>query len=401
MLRSDGVSFRICKGCGTIPIENPKTGLFVCPLCTGPVSYIGSGATDLELIPPIRKTMIAPVTLEMPYAFKLLSQELETYMNIGMRILTEKDVLQMNGLALSDLPSIKDAGGLREGIVLPERILPESVVPEYREEEEGPTEASPELLMKLGAGPKLAPTVSDEDSIVVDGTGVQGAIATAAAVAAQGTAPGVVPGTLVQTQQGPMFQPNPTTVTVLPPARSINVLPGEAEEVQADEVLDSGAATAQGAQGAQRRVGFQNEVNASNTIPQMYPQQQMQMQQPMYPMQPQIQMQQMPQQFNMSPYPGRNMGATPAIYAASAPQPAQMFTSGVPGAPPTFSIPTDPETMQQFGMPQPVIKPRRSITLRKGRSGPGFSSGQGQGQEDEGQSGGSSANIVVTVTKGN
>jgi hypothetical protein len=188
-------------------------------------------------------------------------------------------------------------------------------------------------------------------------------------------------------------------VTVLPPARSINVLPGEGEEVQADEVLDSGAATAQGAQGAQRRVGFQNEVNASNTIPQMYPMQQMQ--QPMYPMQQQ-QMQQMPQQFNMSPYPGLNMGATPAVYAASAPQPAQMFTSGVPGAPPTFSIPTDPETMQQFGMPQPVIKPRRSITLRKGRSGPGFGSGQGQGQEDEGQSGGSSsANIVVTVTKGN
>jgi DNA-directed RNA polymerase II subunit RPB2 len=392
MLRSDGVSFRICKGCGTIPIENPKTGLFVCPLCTGPVSYIGSGATDLELIPPIRKTMVAPVTLEMPYAFKLLSQELETYMNIGMRILTEKDVLQMNGLALSDLPNIKDAGGLREGIVLPERVLPETVVPEYREEEEGPTEASPELLMKLGAGPRLAPTVSDEDSIVVDATGVQGAIATAAAVAAQGTAPGVVPGTLVQTQQGPMFQPNPTTVTVLPPARSINVLPGEGEEVEADEVLDSGAATAQG---AQRRVGFQNEVNAMNTIPQMYPQQQQ-----MYPMQQQ-QMQQMPQQFNMSPYPGLNMGATPAVYAASAPQPAQMFTSGVPGAPPTFSIPTDPETMQQFGMPQPVIKPRRSITLRKGRSGPGFSSGQGQ--EDEGQSGGggSSANIVVTVTKGN
>ena len=201
-----------------------------------------------------------------------------------------------------------------------------------------------------------------------------------------------------------MFQPNPTTVTVLPPARSISVLPGEGEEVQADEVLDSAAATAQG---AQRRVGFQNEINATNTIPQFAPmaQQPMGQQIPMYPQQqyyPQQQMQQMPQQFNMTPYPGLNMGATPAVYAASAPQPAQMFTSGVPGAPPTFSVPTDPETMQQFGMPQQGIKPRRSITLKKGRSGPGFGSSSGQ-DGDEGQSGGSSssANIVVTVTKGN
>jgi hypothetical protein len=190
MLRSDGVSFRVCKGCGTIPIENPKTGFFVCPTCTGPLNYIGSGATDLELIPPIRKTMVAPVTIEMPYAFKVLAQELETYMNIGMRIMTEKDLVFLDGLRKSDLP--QDTTGL-EGrhTILPERVLPETAVPEYREEEEGPSEASPELLMKLGAIPRTVPLTgtSAEGDVVVDGTGsgigTGQAIATAAALGCQ------------------------------------------------------------------------------------------------------------------------------------------------------------------------------------------------------------------------
>jgi hypothetical protein len=229
MLRSDGTSFNICKGCGTIPIENEKKGIFVCPLCTGPVKYIGSGPSDLELVPPTRKTMIAPVKIEMPYAFKLLAQELETYMNIGMRIMTEKDLLRLNGVNKDDLPPLTDEEKQRGAITLPERVLPETAVPEYRKEQEGVTEASPELLMKLGALPPT-PVVSDEDDIVVNGKGqpltatesVGMAAATVAAAAdAARNVNGMQPGSIVQTQQGPMFQPAPTNVTIVPPARSI------------------------------------------------------------------------------------------------------------------------------------------------------------------------------------
>jgi hypothetical protein len=263
----------------------------------------------------------------MPYAFKLLAQELETYMNIGMRIMTEKDLVFLDGLRKSDLP--EDTTGL-EGrqIILPERVLPESAVPEYREEEEGPSEASPELLMKLGAIPKKASLTSGqgEDDVVVDGTGsgigTGQAIASAAAAAAnlQSSTPGVTSGTLVQTEQGPMFQPNPTTVTVVPPARTINILPGEGEEVAADEVLGLGGATSAGQQPQQQQQQQQQQQGggmASPVAPYPYPMPQMlpygyppQFQSPYgYPAMPQ-----MPQ---MQAYPALNTGGAPAIWISA------------------------------------------------------------------------------------
>ena len=287
--------------------------------------------------------------------------------------------------------------------------MPETAVPEYREEEEGPSEASPELLMKLGAIPKTVPLTgtSAEGDVVVDGTGsgigTGQAIATAAAVAQniQSSTPGVTSGTLVQTEQGPMFQPNPTTVTVLPPARTINILPGEGEEVDADEVLGAGG---QPPQAPPMQPPMQQPLQQGGGMP-AYP----------YPM-PQMQpygypppygypsMPQMPQMPQMQAYPSLNTGANAAIYANSMPPPGQLYTSGVPGAPPTFAVDTGPVPMGQFGSPQ--IKPRKAnITLRKGRGvsfGSGVSANNGAnngggGQEDNQQGGGSS--VVVTVSK--
>jgi DNA-directed RNA polymerase II subunit RPB2 len=391
MLRSDGTSFNVCKGCGTIPIENPKSGLFVCPLCTGPVNYIGSGSSDLELIPPTRKTMVAPVTIEMPYAFKLLCQELETYMNIGMRIITEKDQLRLNGISKYDLPPPTEEEKARGAVELPQRVLPETAVPQYREPEEGVTEADPELLMKLGALPPATPRVSGADDVVVAGTDMKGSIDIAAATALAAAVPGVVPGSLVQTAQGPMFQPNPTTVTVMPPARSIQVV-GEPEPLVADEEL--GAAPQAPLQQAQQ----QQAVTATGVIPQMMPQQMMPQQMMPQQMMPQ---QMMPQQggqyfqpyqpYQQYVYPGVNMSSMPTVYAASMPSPAQLYTSGVPGAPPTIAINTDGQTMQQFAAPQGPRPQRSNITLKRNKNIP-------FGSESEKPS--SDANLRVTVTKG-
>ena len=389
MLRSDGVSFRVCKGCGTIPIENPKTGLFVCPLCTGPVSYIGSGPNDLELIPPIRKTKVAPVVIEMPYAFKLLCQELETYMNIGMRILTEKDMLRLNGVDKEDLPPLTEEERGREAVALQKLVLPEAVVPEYREVIEGPVEASPELLMKLGALPPATPRVSDEDDVVVDGTGVQNAIRTAAEVAAsQGNAaPGIVPGSMVQTQQGPVFQPNPTTVTVVPPARTIQVVGGP-EEVEADEVL--GAEASQGIPSilprAQPNMMAQQAQGANMMMSQpMFQQQQGGFQGQFYGP-----VAQMPTPYGQ----GINMSHSPMVYAASQPQPAQLYTSGVPGAPPTIAVSTDDIQMGGFLMPQGPKPMRNNITLK--RKSVSF----GNQQSGESPSGNTDPGVKITVIKG-
>lgn len=72
--------------------------------------------------------------------------------------------------------------------------------------------------------------------------------------------------------------------------------------------------------------------------------------------------------------PGLNMGNAPAVYASAAPS-AQVFSSGVPGAPPTIAVPTDDLSMQQFGSPQNNIRPNRGTTLKR-RSNQPFGSAQ-------------------------
>ena len=105
MKRGDGSSFIVCNGCGTIPIYNEKENFYVCSLCDGPVQYAGSGANDLELIPPTKRSLATFSKVEMPYVVKLLEQELSTYMNIGMRLLTNKN-LQI--LAKPPLENVSD-----------------------------------------------------------------------------------------------------------------------------------------------------------------------------------------------------------------------------------------------------------------------------------------------------
>lgn len=90
MKRSDGTSFWVCNGCGTIPIYNEATDLFVCALCDGPLTYQGNTEDTLGLVLPVRKSRTTFSRVEMPYALKLLDQELTTFMNAGFRYITEK-----------------------------------------------------------------------------------------------------------------------------------------------------------------------------------------------------------------------------------------------------------------------------------------------------------------------
>ena len=88
--RSDGATFWICNGCGTIPIFNEAQKLFVCSLCDGPITYQGQTPDTLGLVLPVRKSRATFSRIELPYAAKLLDQELTTFMNAGFRFLTAK-----------------------------------------------------------------------------------------------------------------------------------------------------------------------------------------------------------------------------------------------------------------------------------------------------------------------
>ena len=102
MARSDGTSLSICSSCGTIPIYNPKLDIAICPLCDGPVQFVGDTAKNFEILPPIGKPKSNIIHVEMPYATKLLGQELETYLNVGLRYITSADTMRFQSIPSAD-----------------------------------------------------------------------------------------------------------------------------------------------------------------------------------------------------------------------------------------------------------------------------------------------------------
>ena len=129
MKRADGTEFTICNGCGTVPIYNDKIGLCVCPMCDGPLQYVGTNATNLELLPPVKRSLTSFSKVEMPYATKLLEQELSTYMNMSMRILTNNDLQKLEAPTLHEMTDAEQSAALSAPI--PTRVLPETQVPEF------------------------------------------------------------------------------------------------------------------------------------------------------------------------------------------------------------------------------------------------------------------------------
>lgn len=96
--RSDGTMFMICNGCGTFPIYNKKQNLHLCPICDGPLEFAGNKAETMEPIPPSKRSAVTFSQVEMPYATKLFFQEMDTFANIGMRVLTTRDTTQLTGV---------------------------------------------------------------------------------------------------------------------------------------------------------------------------------------------------------------------------------------------------------------------------------------------------------------
>jgi DNA-directed RNA polymerase II subunit RPB2 len=81
---SDGFHCYTCKKCGLIAIANPQTNIWLCKKCDNTTEF---------------------TSVYIPYAFKLLVQELET-MNIGSRIFTQAATFQGKQFE----PSIKSLG---------------------------------------------------------------------------------------------------------------------------------------------------------------------------------------------------------------------------------------------------------------------------------------------------
>ena len=127
MKRSDGAVMSLCSSCGTMPIHNKRLGISICPLCDGPVKFVGESEKSFEILPPIGKPKSNIIEVEMPYATKLLNQELETYLNIGLRYITSADTIHFESLPLNT--TILSPDNDVPQLPLPEFIFPESSVP--------------------------------------------------------------------------------------------------------------------------------------------------------------------------------------------------------------------------------------------------------------------------------
>jgi hypothetical protein len=147
MKRADGYKTVICNGCGTIPIYNSGKNLYICPMCDGPVRFIGDAASAMEIVPPNKRSLATFSQVEIPYATKVVDQELAFFLNMSMRMLTSHDVTHLRGAPLVEMTADQQKSAL--AAALPERVMLETTVPEMMEAKED-TEIRPEQLAALG-----------------------------------------------------------------------------------------------------------------------------------------------------------------------------------------------------------------------------------------------------------
>jgi len=152
MKRADGATITICNCCGTIPIINVKDNFQICPMCDGPLQFIGETATNLELLPTMKRSLASFSKIEIPYSFELFNKEMNTYMNMYVRYLTTKDITQLRrtkfmGLKAEEVKELLNAE-------LPTRVLRELSEPEVIVSEPEP-EVTPEQEEDLGVVPNI------------------------------------------------------------------------------------------------------------------------------------------------------------------------------------------------------------------------------------------------------
>jgi hypothetical protein len=90
----------VCNNTGTVAIYNSSQNLFLSPMADGPIKFNTSIDNNLN-IENVSKYGRQFSILKIPYAFKLLIQELQT-MNIQMRLITEDNIDQLTSMGYSN-----------------------------------------------------------------------------------------------------------------------------------------------------------------------------------------------------------------------------------------------------------------------------------------------------------
>ena len=159
LIRGDDYYMAICNKSGTIAIYNSSSNLFMSPFVDGPLKFNESLDLTTMNIENVTRFGRSFSVIRIPYAFKLLYQELQT-MNIQMRIITEENVNQLAPMSFSNDSNVYTKNvknvyeGLRKYMEKPEPALQnpdmqKPALPEVQQYNEGKSEVvvAPESLL--------------------------------------------------------------------------------------------------------------------------------------------------------------------------------------------------------------------------------------------------------------
>ncbi len=351
MKRSDATTHMICNGCGTFPIYNERLNIRICPLCDGPVKYIGDSAKNLEILPSLHQSRITFSKIAAPYVLKLLEQELETYLNMGIRMLTTKEVEQLRRPPIDPMSKDDVRGPLQR------LVLPEPYVSELAEvEEQDLSEAELAAFGVPVAGGAAAAAAEGENQAV--NTTLQQTV---------GAPPEVAPEVFAPLPDATLFQPSEQQVAA---ATNIAGAALSTMKAEADALTKSAGKQYYVMTTPSGQYGLIDEasVTPQNILSIVYP---LPALEERYPS--------MIRNARQGTQEGQDQPLPPAAAAAPLPQgpqfvgqPSQenpLFQPGaIPGAPPTLVVDTSqpPPGFQQGGALMPVRRARspRRLTFR-------------------------------------
>ena len=138
LIRGDQYYMAICNKTGMTAIYNESYNLFLSPISDGPIRFSGTLDNGMN-IDNISKYGRSFSIIRIPYAFKLLMQELST-MSVQMRIITEDNIDQLTSMSFSD-NVIKLSSNKVENQTAIQRDAPQTDAPQ--------TDASPDISNKI------------------------------------------------------------------------------------------------------------------------------------------------------------------------------------------------------------------------------------------------------------
>jgi DNA-directed RNA polymerase II subunit RPB2 len=97
LVRGDDYYMAVCNVTGMIAIYNPNINLFMSPFADGPIKYVGE-LDDTLKIDKLTRFGRSFSVIRIPYAFKLLIQELST-LNVNLRIITADNIEQISSMS--------------------------------------------------------------------------------------------------------------------------------------------------------------------------------------------------------------------------------------------------------------------------------------------------------------